>query len=56
VWHVIGTLNMLIKYTYIYIYIYGFANSSFRSVLLAFSQFYVKHDLKKNKIVIHFFC
>jgi hypothetical protein len=25
---------------------------SFRSVLLAFSQSYIKHDLRKNKIVV----
>jgi hypothetical protein len=27
-----------------------------RSVLLAFSQSYVEHDLRKNKIIIPFFC
>ena len=26
------------------------------SVLLVFSQFYVEHDLRKNKIVVPFFC
>jgi hypothetical protein len=26
------------------------------SVLLAFSQSYIKHDLRKNKIVVPFFC
>jgi hypothetical protein len=29
---------------------------SSRSVLLAFSHFYVEHDLRKNKIVIPFSC
>jgi hypothetical protein len=29
--------------------------SSSRNVLLAFSQFYVEHDLRKNKIIIPFF-
>jgi hypothetical protein len=33
----------------------GFARSSPRSVLLSFSQSYIEHDLRKNKIVIHFF-
>jgi hypothetical protein len=42
---------------YIYIYIYmRFARGSLCSVLLAFSQSYVKYDLKKNKIGILFFC
>jgi hypothetical protein len=26
------------------------------SVLLVFSQSYVEHDLRKNKIVVSFFC
>jgi hypothetical protein len=30
--------------------------SSPLSVLLAFSQSYVEHDLRKNKIVVPFFC
>jgi hypothetical protein len=34
----------------------GFARGSPRSVLLAFSQSYVKYDLRKNKIVVPFFC
>jgi hypothetical protein len=34
----------------------GFARGSPRSVLLAFSQSYVKYDLRKNKIVVSFFC
>jgi hypothetical protein len=33
-----------------------FARGSFRSVLLAFSQSYVEYDLRKNKIVVPFFC
>jgi hypothetical protein len=33
----------------------GFVRDSSRSVLLAFSQSYVEHDLRKNKIVIPFF-
>jgi hypothetical protein len=38
-----------------YVYIKGFARGSPRSVLLAFSQSYVEHDLRKNKIVVPFF-
>jgi hypothetical protein len=34
----------------------GFARGSPRSVLLAFSQSYVEHDLRKNKIGVSFFC
>jgi hypothetical protein len=34
----------------------GFARGSPSSVLLAFSQSYKKHDLRKNKIVVPFFC
>jgi hypothetical protein len=34
----------------------GFVRGSHRSVLMAFSQTYVKHDLRKNKIIISFFC
>jgi hypothetical protein len=30
--------------------------SSFRSVLLAFFQFYIEYDLRKNKILVPFFC
>jgi hypothetical protein len=33
----------------------GFARGSPRSVLLAFSQSYIEHDIRKNKIVIPFF-
>jgi hypothetical protein len=33
-----------------------FVRGSPRSVLLAFSQSYVEHNLRKNKIVIPFFC
>jgi hypothetical protein len=33
----------------------GFARGSSHSVLLTFSQSYVKHNLKKKKIVILFF-
>jgi hypothetical protein len=33
-----------------------FAMSFPYSVLLAFSQSYVGHDLRKNKIVVPFFC
>jgi hypothetical protein len=43
----------------LYIYIYKakeFARGSSRNVLLAFSQSYVEHDLRKSKIVIPFFC
>jgi hypothetical protein len=29
---------------------------SSHGVLMVFSQFYVKHDLIKNKIVVPFFC
>jgi hypothetical protein len=35
---------------------WGFVRGSLRSVLLAFSQPYLEHDLRKNKIVILFFC
>jgi hypothetical protein len=41
------------------IYIREFARDSPHNVLLAFSQSYVKHDLRKNKIVVApttFFC
>jgi hypothetical protein len=34
----------------------GFAMGSPCSVLLSFSQSYVEHDLRKNKIVVPFFC
>jgi hypothetical protein len=34
----------------------GFLRSSPHSILLPFSQSYVKHDLRKNKIVVPFFC
>jgi hypothetical protein len=34
----------------------GFARGSTRNVFLAFSQSYVEHDLRKNKIVVPFFC
>jgi hypothetical protein len=34
----------------------GFARSSLRSVLLAFSQSYIECDIRKNKIVVPFFC
>jgi hypothetical protein len=39
----------------------GFVKGSFRSILLVFSQSvlsqsYVEYDLRKNKIVILFFC
>jgi hypothetical protein len=34
----------------------GFAMGSLSSVLMAFSQSYVEHNLKKNKIVVPFFC
>jgi hypothetical protein len=30
--------------------------SSPRSIFLVFSKSYVKHDLKRNKIVVSFFC
>jgi hypothetical protein len=33
----------------------GFARGSSRSVLLTFSQSYVEHDLRKNKIVVPYF-
>jgi hypothetical protein len=33
-----------------------FAMDSPRSVILVFSQSYVKHDLRKNKFVVPFFC
>jgi hypothetical protein len=33
----------------------GFARGSPRSVLLTLSQSYIEHDLRKNKIVVHFF-
>jgi hypothetical protein len=33
-----------------------FAKDSPRSILLVFSQFYIKYDFKKNKIVVPFFC
>jgi hypothetical protein len=34
----------------------GFVKRSSHSVLLVFSQSYVQHDLRKNKIVVPFFC
>jgi hypothetical protein len=34
----------------------GFVKGSPRSILLAFSQSYIEHDLRKNKIVVPFFC
>jgi hypothetical protein len=34
----------------------GFARGSLRSVLLPFFQFYVEYYLRKNKIVVPFFC
>jgi hypothetical protein len=34
----------------------GFARGSSCSVLLTFSQSYVEHDLRENKIVVSFFC
>jgi hypothetical protein len=44
------------NYIYIYIYIYmRFARGSPCSVLLAFSQSYVKYDLKKKKLEYCFF-
>jgi hypothetical protein len=33
----------------------GFAMGSLHSVLLIFSQSYLEHDLRKNKIVVPFF-
>jgi hypothetical protein len=39
-----------------YIFPKGFARGSPHSILLAFSQSYVEHDLRKNKIVVPFFC
>jgi hypothetical protein len=41
---------------YIYIYIYmGFVRGYLCSVFLTFSQSYIEHDLRKNKIVVPFF-
>jgi hypothetical protein len=40
--------------SHLYIYM-GFAMGSPHSVFLAFSQSYVEHDLRKNKIIVHFF-
>ena len=37
---------------YIYIYIWGFLGV----LPIVLSQSYVKHDLRKNKIVVLFFC
>jgi hypothetical protein len=37
-------------------YYQGFARGSPCSILLAFSQSYVKYDLRKNKIIVLFFC
>jgi hypothetical protein len=34
----------------------GFGRGSPRSVFMSFSQSYVKHDLRKNKIVVPFVC
>jgi hypothetical protein len=34
----------------------GFIRGSSCSVLIAFFQSYIKHDLRKNKIVVSFFC
>jgi hypothetical protein len=34
----------------------GFVWGSPRNILLAFSQPYLEHDLRKNKIVVPFFC
>jgi hypothetical protein len=36
-------------------FLMGFARGYPHSVLLAFSQSYIEHDLRKNKIVIPFF-
>jgi hypothetical protein len=44
-------LNKLIR-----VLVKGFARGSPRSVLLAFSQSYIEHYLRKNKIVVSFFC
>jgi hypothetical protein len=33
-----------------------FVRGSSHSVLLTFSQSYVEHDLRKNKIIVLFFC
>jgi hypothetical protein len=41
---------------YIYIYIKEFARGCLRSILIAFSQSYIEHDLRKNKIIVPFFC
>ena len=39
-----------------YYFCKGFAKGSSRNVLSAFSQSYVEYDLRKNKIVVLFFC
>jgi hypothetical protein len=47
----IKALLQVIRLLYI-----GFARGSPRSVHLTFFQSYVKYDLRKNKIVVSFFC
>jgi hypothetical protein len=52
--------KLMIKWVIVLIYrwainILGFARNSPCSILLAFSQFYVGHDLRKNKILVPFF-
>jgi hypothetical protein len=44
-------LNKLIR-----VLVKGFARVSPRSILLAFFQSYIEHYLRKNKIVVSFFC
>jgi hypothetical protein len=34
------------------VYSTGFARGSPHSILLVFSQFYIEHDLRKNKIAV----
>jgi hypothetical protein len=48
-------LNVACQVQVIEVYVKGFARGSIYSVFLAFSQSYVEHDLRKNKIEVHFF-
>jgi hypothetical protein len=50
IWVLVPILSLVLGITI------GFARGSSRSVFLMFFQFYVKHDLRKNKIVVSFFC
>jgi hypothetical protein len=49
-------IKLYIFNIYVYLLSKGFAKGSPHSVLLLFSQSYVEHDLRKNKIIASFFC